>query len=166
MPGAAPRLSFDSLFLYLSAQQLVIIPEVPEKSHLPAMERVATKILDELPHTPMTGIGVNFQFLDENPDSDVLKVFGLADMNRLADAGFSTKTTSITRALKADDLDVNFTLAFDASDHVAFEFNYHSEASSAGVAAEKLRNGIEPRFANAMKLLKGAYALNLEGIPT
>jgi hypothetical protein len=61
-PMQPPRFSFDGIYLRLAERRLVLAPSTPDDAVLQQMEGVACRVLQELPHTPVSAVGGNFQF--------------------------------------------------------------------------------------------------------
>lgn len=155
--GLAPRLHFDAIYLYLNPQILTIAPARPEVEILEQVERVAVRLLKDLPHTPVTGVGINFQFRDSDPTESILKGFNFTDAVALSRAGFTSKSTTLTRRLEGNGRTVNFTIANDDADHVVYDFNYHADVTSADHAATHLSQGLKSYHAHALDLLARTY---------
>jgi hypothetical protein len=95
-----------------------------------------------LRHTPVTGIGHNFQFYDANPSAQYLEIFNAARQDladRIAEGWLpaaSTLTSSFTNA--SGRVIVNISRSFDANT-VTGKFNFHHPVSSVDQALEILR---------------------------
>ncbi|MCX7178655.1 MAG: hypothetical protein NTX56_07750 [Proteobacteria bacterium] len=104
------------------------------------MVGAAAKILELLPHTPITGIGFNSGFEIECGIDDLLKSFSagtsIPDFLTDADAQLVKQGWGATVATK--DRLINMTCKLEAG-KVSIGFNVHMEVTSALSAAEKLR---------------------------
>lgn len=70
-----PRYVLDDLTFSARADALVIIPTTTKKEEMTIAEDAAAKMLQELRHTPVGGIGHNFEFREPNPQPEQLQVF-------------------------------------------------------------------------------------------
>ena len=95
---------------------------------LEAVEAVALKTLRALPHTPVTGYGVNFHFYDSLCGNFDHGVFNADDYVKLADRGFRTLERKILRKIEIDVKTVlNLTLLSMESGGLDIDLNFHRQ---------------------------------------
>ncbi len=70
-----PRYVLEDFTFTARADALVIVPIATEQERMAVAEDAAAKMLQELRHTPLGGIGHNFEFHEPNPQPDQLQVF-------------------------------------------------------------------------------------------
>lgn len=70
-----PRYVLEDFTFTARADALVIIPTATEQERMAIAEDAAAKMLQELQHTPVGGIGHNFEFREPNPQPGQLQVF-------------------------------------------------------------------------------------------
>lgn len=134
-PYAPRRLVFDDITLELQSTRILLRPSRPEDALLLRIQQIALRLLDDLPHTPMVAVGLNFAFFDEAPGQPLTGLFTVADAGRLADQEFVTRSTAIKRELIHNDELLNHTVNLTANGSITFDLNYHFNA--AGTAAAR-----------------------------
>jgi hypothetical protein len=117
------------------------------------------KILTDLPHTPVGGVGVNFRFIEPEPAGRLLQSFQLSDQGYLADAGAVIRTTSIRRGVDIAGSIVNITLQFLQNAQVRVDLNFHRDVPNAEAARHHLETGILNFQHQAVSLLRTAYQI-------
>ena len=133
---------------------------MPADDRLKVVERVAAAALTELPHTPVTAVGVNFQFVEEDPQAKLLAVFNSADLNVLADAGFNVRSTQLRRELLRDNVTTNLSLALSHDRKVLFDFNYHCDGNLQAARAF-IEGKVVTYKERALDLMRQTYGLEL-----
>lgn len=100
----------------------------------------ATKILDLLSHTPITGFGFNFSYVIEEPSEALLKTFSSCDIP----ASFVNDDAAITvrrewkASVKTHDSLLNVSTELEG-DTIRVIFNVHFEVANAEAASKKLQ---------------------------
>jgi hypothetical protein len=161
-PRLVTRLNFDSIYLYLGEQRLTLGVQDSSDSTLSRLQHVAEQILTALPHTPVQGVGVNFQFEDREPSDELLNVFDLVDTTALAKAGAVVETTTITRRLSIAEDVVNMNLAYE-NDLVRVDLNFHKDVDSAEQARAHIARGMLDFRAQAFRILNSLHGWTIEG---
>jgi hypothetical protein len=128
------------------------------------LERQARVILETLPHTPISAIGVNYGFVEEDPSPELLRVFTASDTAELATAGYSTDAVEVARRLIYDGGSFNLKLAWGEG-RVMADFNFHREVTLCSEAAAALENSVLPNRDRSIALLSSAYASTVEMEP-
>jgi hypothetical protein len=126
-------------------------------------ERAATRLLERLPVTPVTSIGVNFGFLEPEPGSDLLSLFDLKDKGPISDGGWAIQETSILRALKLDDRTLNLRLTH-GNHGVSFHLNFHWNVRSTAEAKTTIEGKVTSLRHEAASILKNIYNLEEDGM--
>lgn len=155
------RYRLGDMTLTCSSDRLVIVPTRPEDGVLQAAEDAAIRILELLTHTPVTGLGVNFKFLEENANHQLLDVFDTPDRGRLADHDCAVSKTSVTRSLQSPNGVLNFGLEFDGN-VVSMLANFHTEVTSTTDAVDSLRGKATRCREYFVQLLADVYGCELE----
>ncbi len=124
------RLSFDSLALLVSKDrlQLGVAKATPElmRSALAAAHRV----LSDLSHTPISGVGINMRFRCEEPDGKLIDAFRTSDLTAIGDyTERPVESTMIRRALQISGYALNFEATLNEG-KVILDFNYHFPATN------------------------------------
>ena len=155
-PGLPVRFAFDNIHLSVAQGQLILTVDRPEDMLLEKCREVAIKALAELPHTPIMGVGVNYQFIAEQPDESLLRVFHLPDNDCLSDAGIRIISTVIQRSLLIQDQMVNLYLSLTGNT-VQVTFNFHKDTPSSDDAIAFLKAHSTDLKEKAINLLSSIY---------
>jgi len=159
IPAFKPRFSFDDVYLTFSDKKLLLKPKVASDELMLRLETIAARILTDLPHTPVTGLGINFKFLVENPSGLILDLFKLKDFSNLSDAGVVIKQTNILRKLVIDGKILNLGILFQEGGTVLIDCNFHNGVKDATDAKDKLIGTTIPLKQIALGILKTTYDL-------
>ena len=103
---------------------------------------MACRVLETLPHTPVTGVGINFRFEELEPDATLLALFDFADTGRLADAGAQCRRFQINRQLDFNDALLNLQIVHVVGQAVQFDLNYHNDATNPSEASGFIANSV------------------------
>jgi hypothetical protein len=128
------RVRFDGLILRIPDHHLILNPETSDAATLARVHGVAQKILTELPHTPVAAIGINFAFSERPPSEAIMGIFRAPDTSRLAAAGLTQRSISVSRELHYDGHTLNLVIGLDTDDTAKMEFNFHSDVPDASAA--------------------------------
>lgn len=169
VPGAPPKFTLGDISFVPMKQRLILYPKETTPTALADVEAKALAILTLLPHTPVVAIGENFEFFDDSPTRDQMRVFEVEDLLvQRCGLPFERTTTSITSSLKLENGTLNLTQSLSGSVlSVKFNFNYENSGANGGklgIASEaipKLRDTFVSNLAIVKQFL-GSY----DGIPT
>lgn len=157
-PRVSPRLVLDGINLRVEPSLLVVGTDAALDDRLTRMEELATRIAQELPHTPLMATGINFQWKEADPSDNLLRVFETTDRDRLADFGLQvTGATTIRRELEDNGQRINFSGVLDSEMQVAFDFNFHFETTSAEAARNAILNRTLQCRNRALDVLSTVY---------
>lgn len=70
-----PRYVLEDFTFSARADALVIVPTSTDQERMAVAEDAAAGMLNELRHTPVGGIGHNFEFREPNPEPEQLQIF-------------------------------------------------------------------------------------------
>lgn len=138
----APRYVLDDLTFSVRPDSLIITPKSEAVDDLASAEDVAAKMLDQLIHTPVAGVGHNFGFREQAPQSDTLGIFTRA-VQDLADEmpdGWEPATTAIVASFTnaARNVVINVQRSFEGGE-IIVKVNFHHAVVSAERAGFVLR---------------------------
>jgi hypothetical protein len=122
-------------------------------------EGVLLRLLDLLPHTPVTAFGVNLGFREARPKPELTEIFRASDHGQLS-AKYEVGRIELTRTLGMDGGVLNLKHAFDDG-AVEIHFNFHHQAAAASEAAERFRGLAERYRAVAAGILEEVYGLRV-----
>lgn len=160
-PGYSPRYSAGNVTVVASPGRIVVIPKVLTARTLNNAFKAANRLLEKLPHTPVSAIGVNFGFIQEAADDDLLSHVPEVDGPLFADAGFEITTRRLAWQLLVDDLRLNLTVS-EGSGNIAFDFNFDQPIVNCGGGMSFLQPGLSRFRDAATKVLAGVYGLEWE----
>ena len=156
------RFRFDGIHLRADAGRLILGVDVPSDASLAKIEGIAIRTLKDLPHTPIRGAGINFGFLEEDPSPELVELFQFTDTNRLADAAFIARASSLKRNLHFDDnRQLNLTLELRSDGALIVAVNFHGEISTSEEAIPYLEDHVVELKNRTLVLLEDAYKLVL-----
>jgi hypothetical protein len=160
--GVFPRLRFhfDKVLVIPAMDRVIFAARRPEDGDLLAVEEAAKRVLTLLPVTPVSGVGINLGYAEDNPSPDLTSLFAIGDNGKVSDEGLEINSTSIVRELKFEDRVVNFRIT--QSTNVSFNFNYHKNVANAEEALQAITNKVKPFRDYSEALLTKLYGLELE----
>lgn len=125
-----------------------------EPETIERVEAVLLKMLEVLPHTPLTAIGCNVVYSDDDAPKAILEMFDTAE-GLEAEGVLSTRHLGVQ--LQREDHVLNFTRVLTASD-ARFSFNYHRSESDPAEYAKYVPGLINRCFEHSRAFLKTYYA--------
>lgn len=166
-PSLPIQYSFEQIKLQVASNQLVFTVERPELSLMEKCKTVASKILNLLSHTPISGVGVNYGFTATSSDPDLYKIFDFSDNDHLSDAGLKIESNIIQRKLLLGEQVINLTLKMDkGKGKIVALFNFHKGTTKPQEAVAFLE-GHTSEFENkAVQFLRDIYKANIQAQPT
>lgn len=150
-----PRFSFDGLLVAARPDALVLTPKESTQVKMEEIENVTHRMLSQLTHTPITGVGHNFEFRDSEPKPEFLKPFTDAQLD-LVDAspdGWGAAASGLTSTFRFGDASVNITRLFDGNS-LTLRFNFHHPVTTAEKAMEVLSGQNHKRIFDNLQVAK------------
>lgn len=141
--GQAPRFTFESLTVMATSATLLFALSADTRTQVKKTFEVAAKVLELLPHTPVSGVGVNFMFADTAADAKVATTFSshdgvLAKLPELEqDAMIVQRSWQATVKLSDHLANVN---CVKQNDRFETTINHHFNVSSAAAARRIVEN--------------------------
>ena len=144
---------------------LVIMFDEVQNGAFSKAENIAARLLTVLSHTPISGVGHNFEFRDVQPKSQDLSQFTVANQDLLDQIpeGWSSMATNITVSVrnKAGNVIVNISRILDAG-AITVKFNFHHPVTSAAEAIAVLHGNdgyaqMEANLEFAKTLINAVY---------
>lgn len=158
-PALPLRLSYDDLRLEVSNDRLTVSSSQTSDDAIQKVQELASGVLERLRHTPVTGVGVNFQWNEPEPDASLLAVFDLSDNQDLADAGVAVAATTLSRNTTWGDRVLNLKLNLTPDGVVEYHMNFHNDVTSTAAAKEVVDGGLVALRQQAWPLLATVYSL-------
>ena len=123
----AVRISSKDVRIALQENKLSFIPVENRDNNFDRIQEIALHLADHLPHTPVSGYGVNFLF--SGPRNDNLRnLIKPEDLSRIEEFGASLNSEKYTRRLTLKDRTLNFSIELKDSEAI-FDFNFHFSIS-------------------------------------
>jgi hypothetical protein len=136
-----PRYVIDNMAYIVRPDALVVAPNESSAECLGLSEDAVTRIVSVLAHTPITGIGHNFEFRDQNPTPASLAVFteSRQDLVDQMPQGWIPSATAIAATFKdeSDSVQMNMHRQWDGAT-VTVKFNFHHPVTSSEQARQVL----------------------------
>ena len=160
--GAHPMRYRKSAALIIPRDDRIIFGTTSYRDEaLSLLESLSSTTLDLLPHTPISAVGINFGFVEEDPEPDLLKLFDVPDSARLASWATDIHRKELTRQLETKEGIMNLKQVLHDG-KVEFHLNFHEDVDSPSKAKESLEGKILRRRDFAIEFLKEVYDLTLE----
>lgn len=142
-----PRYTIEDMTFSVRPDALVLqVAECTEEA-FDRLERVAANILQNLSHTPVGGLGCNFDFKEDGPPPDSLATFTAANLpltDEVPDT-WSVRTSAITTSFSRDGGLVNIQRVLQGG-VLRVKFNFHFEVATANACHALLSGAPPPRL--------------------
>lgn len=163
--SASPRFTFDNISFAANYQSLTFFLANLSPAGVARVCHTAGALLEQLPHTPLGGIGFNFGFKVESPSADLLALLCVHDGMTVAfgdDASVVNRGWSNT--IRVNDSLVAFQCQLDGAD-VSIDVNFHHNVASAVEAAALMRKAdiYAEQLATVVEAVKALTGQELEG---
>lgn len=155
------RLLLDDFILIPSTERLVLGFKNTSRETLKMGEQYIIKILDMLKHTPISGMGVNFGFYEPSPNTFLLDLFKLQDVNRLSKNEYQVSRTEIIRSIALKDTLLNVNHIYDNGE-VYINMNYHHDIIVSEMLCEKMHDQVLAYHDHSLKYIKDIYDTVME----
>jgi hypothetical protein len=136
-----PRYVLDRVAYIVRPDALVVAPSESTADCFAISEDAVARVVDVLSHTPITGIGHNFEFRDTAPTPASVSVFTAArqDLVDQMPQGWTPSGAAIAATFKnmAETVHVNVQRQWDGA-AVTVKFNFHHPVSGSEQAREVL----------------------------
>lgn len=153
------RILFDDYVLTVRADRLQLHSHIVTADRFNGAASLAHDLLELLPHTPISALGINFAWQEPDPPPELLPLFILNDTTAIADEGRSVTETAIKRSFPWKDGVLTFTIVLKPQGHVVADFNFHWIVTSAAGAQQYLKDRPSEAREEARLLLCKIYHL-------
>ena len=159
----APRISSKEVRILLQGNKLNFIPVKNEDENLDRIQDLALQLADYLPHTPVSGYGVNFLFTEDNVSEDLRNLIRPKDLEEIEQFSASLISEEYARRLELNERPLNFTIGLEG-EKVTFKFNFHFKIDNLAAFKGKIAEiSILELKQEAVKFLAEIYDMELEG---
>ena len=158
-----PRYTFGDFSYVVRPDALIVAPPEMEQGNFERCEDAVARMLYVLRHTPVTGVGHNFEFRDNEPERVAVFTAARQDLADEMPNPWEPAAVNITSSFKSRDgtLILNITRVFDAGVLVV-KFNFHHVVTSTDQALNILRGQADysrmwDNYETATKLIQKLY---------
>ena len=159
----SPRILSKEVEILFQENRLNFNPVENNNENLDRIQELALQLADYLPHTPVTGYGVNFLFTENEVSDDLIDMIRPRDLKEIEQFGGSLTSERYNRHLVLNERILNIIIIREG-ESVDFDFNFHFNirdlvAFKAGI----LETSILKLKQEAVKFITEVYGLELEG---
>jgi hypothetical protein len=138
-PSLPIRYKLENVYLHISQPKVIICPIEETEVSYNSAEYVATQLLEILNHTPIIGVGYNFQFIEEKPDKKIVDRFIFSDEEVVNNLRGIVEKRVIKRQLSINDKLLNLAMSLDSKEALIVDFNWHFNSVSAIDAKDQIK---------------------------
>ncbi|MEW6236939.1 MAG: hypothetical protein AB1656_16265 [Candidatus Omnitrophota bacterium] len=124
-------------------------------------EKMVCTVLEELPNTPINGLGINFGFKEKTPSKELLEIFDFKDNSCINLFGGTIKSHKIIREIIINNKMLNLYLINNIPG-IDIMANFHHSITTAREAIENLRDKTLDLYEMLLKFLENVYGLRME----
>lgn len=138
----SPRYVLEDLTYTVRPDALIIVPNSETPADLNSVEDAAARMLEQLSHTPIGGVGHNFEFRELNPQPDQLDIFTRSrqEIGDVMPEGWEPATTAINSSFTNTAKTVLFNVQHTLMGNVIIvKVNFHHAVSNVEQAISVLR---------------------------
>lgn len=158
LPGLPPRFISGDVKLIPRNSMLVVAAATPTAAAMASVERIASRTLELLSHTPVNAVGINFAFEETAPEPGLFDRFPDPCGARLADQGFAINQHVYTWRLNREGQTLNLN-ATVRPDNVAFDFNFHSDTADTRAARAAIDGRVAGHLDVARRVLAATFGV-------
>lgn len=159
----SPRISSKDVRILLQGNKLNFIPVKDKDENLNLIQDLALQLADYLPHTPVSGYGVNFFFTENHVREDLINLICPKDLEKIEQFGASLTGEEYTRRLVLNGHPLNFTIGLEDK-KATFKFNFHFQIGNLAAFKGKIaETSILELKEEAVEFLAEVYDIELEG---
>ncbi len=123
---------------------------------------LSVKIADYLPHTPVSGYGINFVF-ECNSENFQLDLIKSNDVEKLNEDGIQVISSLHKHTIKINNILINITIS-NNNGSLHFDFNFHSNVTNLTQFKEKIYElPVEKLYKIALSIMKNTYQAQRNG---
>lgn len=152
-----PRFADKEIRFIPSNNSVILVPLILTDEVLNKVEAMAVKLIEKLPYTPIGAFGINFGFIEDNPEASLCALFNTSDQEPLSTFGCDIKSCIISRKLEFEGKTINLTITNDEASNISFDFNFHYEIANSEDAIKLLGTEFLTDKAHALNIMKTVY---------
>ena len=159
----SPRISSEEVRILLQGNKLNFTPVKNEDRHFDRIQELALQLADYLPHTPVSGYGVNFFFADDHISEHLVDLIRPRDLEEIEKFGASLIGEEYARQLMLNGKTLNFTIGL-RDEKITLRLNFHFDIQDlVGLKTKILEFPILTLKQEAVEFITGTYDLELKG---
>lgn len=156
------RVTSAGVRVTVAPDRVIFSPVTIDDGSLKKVEQCAVDLLNQLPHTPLGGIGINFEFAETDLPEALIEHFSDPDLEKIARLGFVSEGLSQTRHLMFDEgQSVNLKTKLTGS-RLTLDFNFHRDVKTVDDAKQAVGGRILSYRDRALRLLTDLFGLEIE----
>lgn len=162
-PGLAsehPRYTMPGFAYQCRPEALIVVPKEQTPEAMRAVEEVVARIVRKLSHTPIAGLGHNFEFREENPAASALEALTTSQHDLVdAAAGWESKGSRVQSSFAKGAATVNISRAWSGA-RLDVKFNFHYQITGSQAALEILtseHDRMEKNLESAQSIVTRLY---------
>lgn len=165
-PPFVPAYIIEGVKYSIKQARVELFPASWSNEDLSTVERVASSIATALPHTPVRGLGLNFNFVVDELDPATVRKFDVEnDILGYLPGEVTTRKTEIHKAFSMGDCILSIMQSLDPNSKYVVRFNYHFDISTIGEVAEILDGGrFMAKKAVTIEVIGGMFGVDPEDI--
>jgi hypothetical protein len=125
-------------------------------------EGIATRLLSQLPVTPVTAVGINFGYADDQIPEYIAAIFNAQDIAPLGQRNLEVRRINLVRHLSFEDRELRFRLSKTEQNALSIHLNYHKGVGSAEEGRTAILDKSVPFRTAGELMLREVYNLALE----
>ncbi|KAB2911413.1 MAG: hypothetical protein F9K29_22580 [Hyphomicrobiaceae bacterium] len=125
-------------------------------------EAAAARLLELLPITPVSAIGINFGYSQEQLPENIAKIFNTADVALIGQHGLAIKQSNLVRHLTFEDRELRLRLTITEDLSLRVHLNYHKAVAHANEARDAILEKAIVYRRKGEELLRAIYGLERE----
>ncbi|MYB94663.1 hypothetical protein F4054_14530 [Candidatus Poribacteria bacterium] len=159
----SPRILSKEVELLFQENRLNFNPVENNNENLDRIQEIALQLADYLPHTPVTGYGVNFLFTENEVSDDLINLIRPRDLEKIEQFGGSLTGEQYNRHLMLNGRILNTIIRLEG-ENVDFDLNFHFNIRDLlGFKSAISETSILELKQEAAQFITEIYNLELEG---
>ncbi len=158
------RVSSKEVRIQLQGNKLSLNPIENKDKYFKKTEEIALLLADYLPHTPVSGFGMNFVFTENKVSKEIKKIIRPKDLDKIEKFGASLIGQQYTLSLELDNMILNFTIELKDK-RITLKLNFHTEIRDLAQFKAKIsETSMLTMKEKAVDFIVSVYNLELKGV--
>ncbi len=158
------RVSSKEVRIQLQGNKLSLSPIENKDKYFKRTEEIALLLADYLPHTPVSGFGMNFVFTENRVSEEMKNIVRPKDLSKIEKFGASLIDQQYTRSLELDSMILNFTIELKDK-RTTFKLNFHTDIRDLAQFKTKIsETSVLTMKEKAVEFIVSVYNLELKGV--